>query len=182
MLLAFVCPNFQCTSGILLISEKLKSDSHNYIILTFRRFCSCLPCYLILIFGQHLHNKYYKYSPLNYKFKGCLSVSCFVPITLIIFLISTCVQNNCRLTYNANGSLGWYYVAIQVEDFISSSSTVAMSSVPVQFLVQVLRITPPPKVTPPTFVGTTPEDGGCIKVGSTYQQQITARSGGRNAT
>ena len=77
---------------------------------------------------------------------------------------------------------GLYAVAIQVEDFISSSSTVAMSSVPVQFLVQVLGVFPPRKVTPPMFVGTTPKDGGCIKVGSTYQQQITARSGGHDVT
>ena len=91
-------------------------------------------------------------------------------------------QSNCRLTYHANGSLGWYAVAIQVEDFITPSSTVAMSSVPVQFLVQVLEIVIPPGVTAPTFVGTTPENGACINVASTYQQQITARSGGVSAT
>ena len=93
-------------------------------------------------------------------------------------------QDNCRLTYHANGSLGWYAVAIQVEDFISSSSTVAMSSVPVQFLVDVMQIDAPPDVTAPTFVGTTPADGSSINItiGSTYQQQITAQSGGENAT
>ena len=64
-----------------------------------------------------------------------------------------------------------------MEDFISASSTVAMSSVPVQFLVRVQEITIPPGLTPPIFVGTTPADGSCIAVGSTYQQQITARSG-----
>ena len=90
-------------------------------------------------------------------------------------------QDNCRLTYNANESLGIYAVAIQVEDFISPSSMVAMSSVPVQFLVEVQNITIPPGVIDPTFVGTTPEDGACINVGSTYQQQITARSGGDGA-
>ena len=84
-------------------------------------------------------------------------------------------QDNCRLTYNANSGIGPYAVALQVEDFISASSTVAMSSVPAQFIV---NITIPPGVTAPTFVGTTPADGACITVGSTYQQQITARSGG----
>ena len=88
-------------------------------------------------------------------------------------------QDNCTLTYNANGALGWYAAALQVEDFISASSTVAMSSVPVQFLVLVLEITIPPGVTAPTFVGTTPE--ARVLAGSTYQQQITARSGGDNA-
>ena len=91
-------------------------------------------------------------------------------------------QNNCKLTYNANGALGWYAVAIQVEDFISSSSTTPMSSVPVQFLVLVQQITVPPGVTAPAFVGTTPPDGACITVESTYSQQITARSGGDSAT
>ena len=102
-----------------------------------------------------------------------------LPYDQLLFLYS---QDNCRLTYNANGDLGWYAAALQVEDFISASSTVAMSSVPVQFLVLVLVITIPPGVTAPTFVGTTPADGSCITVGSTYQQQITARSGGDSAT
>ena len=111
----------------------------------------------------------------------------YVPLidifTLIFLLCHT--KDNCRLTYNdsgyANYTLGWYAVAIQVEDFISASSTVAMSSVPLQFLVLVQNITIPPGVTAPTFVGTTPANGACITVGSTYQQQITARSGGDNA-
>ena len=91
-------------------------------------------------------------------------------------------QDNCQLTYNGSGIPGFYAVAIQMEDFINASSTVAMSSVPVQFLVQVVNITIPPGLTPPTFVGTTPVDGSCIAVGGMYQQQITARSGGENAT
>jgi len=91
-------------------------------------------------------------------------------------------QDNCILTYNANGALGIYAVALQVEDFISASSTMAMSSVPVQFLVQVQEITIPPGVTDPTFVGTTPADGSCIAVGSSYQERITARSGGDAVT
>ena len=70
-------------------------------------------------------------------------------------------------------------MALQVEDFISASSTVAMSSVPVQFLVLVQNITIPPNVTAPTFVGTTPE--AHVLAGSTYLEQITARSGGDNA-
>ena len=57
-----------------------------------------------------------------------------------------------------------------------------MSSVPVQFLVLVQQIIIPPGVTAPTFVGTTPADGSCITVASTYTQQITARSGGDAAT
>ena len=105
-------------------------------------------------------------------------------MNLYFTFYSVCVQTqeNCRLTYEANGALGYYAVALQVEDFISASSTVAMSSVPVQFLVLVQNITAPPDVTAPTFVRGTPADGSCIPVNGTYQQQITARSGGDNAT
>ena len=95
------------------------------------------------------------------------------------------MQENCSLTYNGGGSLGYYAVALQVEDLTSEPPTVAMSSVPVQFLVEVVNVsTPPDEVTPPTFVGSTPSNGVCISIaiGSTYQTQITARSGGENAT
>ena len=97
-------------------------------------------------------------------------------------MFGLCTQDNCRVTYHGRGGPGFYAVALQVEDFISESSTVAMSSVPVQFLVQVQNITAPPGVTAPTFVGGTPVDGSCIPVNGTYQQQITARSGGDSAT
>ena len=71
-----------------------------------------------------------------------------------------------------------------MEDFASASST-AMSSVPVQFLVAVVRVTAPPGVRLPTFVRrTTPSDGDCfgIAIGSTYSQRVTASGGGSNAT
>ena len=94
------------------------------------------------------------------------------------------MQENCSLTYNGGGSLGYYAVALQVEDFTSVSSRVAMSSVPVQFLVEVVNDSTPSGMKPPTFVGSTPSSGDCISVaiGSTYQTQITAKSGGENAT
>ena len=90
------------------------------------------------------------------------------------------MQENCRLKYNGGGSPGYYAVALQVEDFTSESPTAAMSSVPVQFLVEVVNVINPLK--PPTFVGSTPSSGNCISVaiGSTYQTQITAMS--MNAT
>ena len=98
------------------------------------------------------------------------------------FVSATLMQENCSLTYNGGGSLGYYAVALQVEDFTSESPRVVMSSVPVQFLVEVVNVTNPLK--PPTFVGSTPSSGDCISVaiGSTYQTQITAKSGGENAT
>ena len=95
------------------------------------------------------------------------------------------MQDNCSLTYNGGGSPGYYAVALQVEDLTSESPSVAMNSVPVQFLVEVVNVpTPPDGVKPPMFVGSTPSNGVCISVaiGSTYQTQITAKSGGENAT
>ena len=94
-------------------------------------------------------------------------------------------ENNCSLMYNGEGSPGYYAVALQVEDFTSDSSRVAMSSVPVQFLVEVVNFpNPPTGVTPPMFVGSTPSSGDCISVaiGSTYATEITAKSGGEKTT
>ena len=102
--------------------------------------------------------------------------------TYITYLCYT--QASCNLTYNGRASPGLYAVALQVEDFISASSTEAMSSVPVQFLVKIVRVSAPPSVTPPTFVRqTTPSDGDCfnIAIGSTYEQRLTARSGDSSA-
>ena len=69
-----------------------------------------------------------------------------------------------------------------MEDFLSATDTVAMSSIPVQLLISIVEITIPPNVTAPMFVGDTPEDGACIAVASTFEQQLTARSGGDNIT
>ena len=93
-------------------------------------------------------------------------------------------QDNCSLTYNGSGSAGVYAVAIQVEDFASASSTEAMSSVPVQFLVEVVRVTAPPGVKPPTFVGDTPSNGDCCSIitEKLYELRITAMGGEENAT
>lgn len=76
-------------------------------------------------------------------------------------------------------------MAIQVEDFFSPSDTTPLSSVPVQFLILVTNEVVDPgneDVTDPIFVGDTPANGQYISVsfGSTFQQQITAMSGGEN--
>ncbi|CAF2872547.1 unnamed protein product [Rotaria sp. Silwood2] len=45
--------------------------------------------------------------------------------------------SNCTITFTGTKAGVWYAVAIQVEDFIDTSSTTPMSSVPVQFLIYV---------------------------------------------
>ena len=50
-------------------------------------------------------------------------------------------QRTCELQYNSRGqSTGYYAVAIQIEDFASSTDTVPLSSIPLQFLVNVLNV------------------------------------------
>ncbi|CAF1161339.1 unnamed protein product [Adineta steineri] len=46
--------------------------------------------------------------------------------------------SNCTITFTGLIPNTWYAVAVQVEDFINDTNTVAMSSVPVQFLIYVL--------------------------------------------
>ena len=49
---------------------------------------------------------------------------------------STLYEENCTLVFTLpNTRIGWYYVvALQIEDYFSSSYTTPMSSVPIQFL------------------------------------------------
>ncbi len=47
-------------------------------------------------------------------------------------------SKTCLLNVDAvNSKLGWYAVAIQVEDFKDSNSMTAISSIPVQFLISI---------------------------------------------
>ena len=89
------------------------------------------------------------------------------------------MQDTCSLTYSATGTIGNYALAIQIEDFASPSDTVALSSVPVQFLVQVFASSAACD-SGPIFVPPTRTDGSrvTIPLGSTYTDTITAESGG----
>ena len=74
-------------------------------------------------------------------------------------------------------------MAIQVEDFISSSSTTPLSSVPIQFLISVFSSSQPCyniSIQPSLVAGETPPDRSCIPVpfGTTYTAGIVASSGG----
>ena len=73
---------------------------------------------------------------------------------------------------------GLYAVALQIEDFTTTTATVPLSSVPVQFLVNVHTTIPScGSGTQPEFVGVTWMDGSCVGVPSTYRETITAQSG-----
>lgn len=77
------------------------------------------------------------------------------------------------------GSIGWYAVALQMEDFTSPTATAPLSSVPVQFLVLVFS-SEEPCSQKPAFVGVTRVGGSCIGVpfGSTFHEPLIAMSGG----
>jgi len=85
----------------------------------------------------------------------------------------------CNLQFPATGSAGLYAVALQIEDFATTASSVALSSVPIQFLVDVFTSSAScASGTQPEFVGVTRVDGSCVGVPSTYQEPIIAKSGG----
>ena len=85
----------------------------------------------------------------------------------------------CILRYEATGPLGWYAVALQIEDFASTTDLVPLSSVPAQFLVLVFPSSEPCS-SRPEFVGVTRVTGSCIGVpfNTTYHEPIIAQSGG----
>ena len=83
----------------------------------------------------------------------------------------------CSLQYTASGSVGWYAVALQIEDFASTTDVIPLSSIPVQFLVLVFTSSQPCSAQP-VFVGSTVASGACIGVLSTYHDTIFVETGG----
>ena len=96
-------------------------------------------------------------------------------IFLSDFHVSFCIQ--CNLLYTANETIGLYAVALQIEDFASRTDTVPLSSIPLQFVIEVYSSTAP------CASSNQPEIRGgtrCVEILSTYQERIVAHSGGSN--
>ena len=89
-------------------------------------------------------------------------------------------QRECTLQYEAIGTLGWYAVALQIEDFMTATDTTPLSSVPVQFLVQVFESSNSTCTVTPIFVGSTRRDGSCIgiPINTTFHEPFIAQSFG----
>ncbi|XP_062621620.1 uncharacterized protein LOC134283182 [Saccostrea cucullata] len=87
-------------------------------------------------------------------------------------------EKRCEISYTAKNETGWYAVAIQIEDFSPLNTTHALSSVSLQFLVNVFSSDKPCQ-DKPKFVMPTRLDGACvgIPINSTWTEQIIARSG-----
>ena len=65
--------------------------------------------------------------------------------------------NNCTITYTIT-ALNYYAVALQIEDYYTSSSSTPMSSVPIQFLFYGISA-PSGCSTPPSIIGVRPNLG-----------------------
>ncbi|CAF1357152.1 unnamed protein product [Rotaria sordida] len=86
---------------------------------------------------------------------------------------NTVIYPNCTIIIIGQTVGEWFAITLMVEDFINSSSTTPLSSVPVQFLVQVVNS--PACTIPPEIVGI-PVEEACIpvKVGQTFNSQLIA--------
>ena len=69
------------------------------------------------------------------KFNECASVCSYIK--------NANLYSNCNLKFNAiDTPLGWYAIAIQIEDFKSFNDSNPLSSVPIQFLILIVENSP----------------------------------------
>lgn len=111
-----------------------------------------------------LHEKWNQQT--NFK-STCMIISYFIN------------QSTCTLNYSASTSTsGYYAVAIQIEDFASSSSSTPLSSIPLQFLVEIFDSNSG-CASAPTFISPTPPNGGCYEAvqGVALTIEIRIRTG-----
>ncbi|XP_078330906.1 uncharacterized protein LOC111125451 isoform X2 [Crassostrea virginica] len=88
-------------------------------------------------------------------------------------------ESTCTLNYSyVYDTAGYYGVAIQIEDFANSFSTTPLSSIPLQFLVEVFTSSSA-CASAPTFISPTPPNGGCYEAiqGVTLTIEIRIRTG-----
>ena len=105
---------------------------------------------------------------LELFFSCCDGLYCF------LYCFSLFIQ--CNIQYTANETTGLYAVALQIEDFASTADTLPLSSIPLQFIIEVFSSTAPCGSNQPEIVGGT----RCVQVSSTYRERIVAQSGGCN--
>ncbi|XP_048727710.2 uncharacterized protein LOC125645867 [Ostrea edulis] len=88
-------------------------------------------------------------------------------------------ETTCTLDYSSTSNTpGYYGVAIQIEDFSSISSSTPLSSIPLQFLVEIFDSSIA-CASAPSFISPTPPDGGCYEAvrGITFRIEIRIRTG-----
>ncbi|CAF3427839.1 unnamed protein product [Rotaria sp. Silwood1] len=84
----------------------------------------------------------------------------------------TLIFSNCTIIITGTNIGDWFAVTVMVEDFISSSSTTPLSSVPVQFLVHV--VAPSSCSTPPEVYELSNKSCIPITVGHTFTSHLIA--------
>lgn len=94
---------------------------------------------------------------------------------------STLYEDECRVAFNSNGkTVGEYYaVTLMVEDFYTSSTSTAFSSVPIQFLVHIVAAPVCPLT--PTINSTLPKCSS-VQVGVPFTFTLTITQGCPNTT
>ncbi|KAJ8301902.1 hypothetical protein KUTeg_020889 [Tegillarca granosa] len=86
-------------------------------------------------------------------------------------------EDACTMSYYPSASaVGWYGIALQIEDYYPGTNIV-LSSSPLQFLLNVITAS---CASNPVFVDPTPKDGICIPISGTYTADLVAQpqSGG----
>ncbi|XP_052795625.1 sushi, von Willebrand factor type A, EGF and pentraxin domain-containing protein 1-like [Mya arenaria] len=86
-------------------------------------------------------------------------------------------QTACTISYSARQG-GYFAVALQIEDFANTASTVPLSSIPLQFLVHVITCSGCTCESEPEFVEPTSDSNDCfaIEVGDRFNLTLKARS------
>lgn len=78
------------------------------------------------------------------------------------------------MDWTPTGATGLYGYAVQIEDFLTATDTNPLSSIPLQFLIDVVEgngCGEKPKIVAPTLLG-----GSCIAIapGKTFKEKVVA--------
>ena len=89
------------------------------------------------------------------------------------------LQRECKITYSATDDIGYYAVAAMIEDYAAPTDTRPLSSIPLQFLVNVFKSNESCDERP-DFTEETRAKASCIGIphGGTYFDRIIVRAGG----
>ena len=98
-------------------------------------------------------------------------------IIIININIKYTFQKRCMLSHNAS-QVGYFAVALQVEDFANPQDITPLSTIPVQFLVRVKRCSSCTCDQEPSFVSPTPKQNECFarEVGDQFNVTLKATS------
>ncbi|CAF1487853.1 unnamed protein product [Adineta steineri] len=96
--------------------------------------------------------------------------------------IGTIMFSNCTLLITGSNVADWYAVAIVIEDFIDSTAALPLSTIPVQFLINVQQKSSCPYR--PLLTGPTTSSDQCIgiKVGTSFNIELIAENFCPNST